>query len=71
MDWKGGVVRKLTGGLRMLAKQRKVEVVQGTGRFLAPNVVEVTGEAGTQRIAFQQCIVAAGSESGAAAVRAG
>ncbi len=62
-DWKSGVVRKLTGGLRMLARQRKVEIVQGIGRFVAPNVVEVTGEAGTQRIAFQQCIVAAGSEA--------
>ena len=62
-NWKGGIVRKLTGGLRMLARQRKVEVVQGVGRFLAPNVVEVVGEAGTQRIAFRQCIVAAGSET--------
>ncbi len=61
--WKNGVVRKLTGGLKMLAKQRKVEVVQGVGRFVAPNVVEVVGDAGTQRIAFRQCIVAAGSET--------
>ena len=61
--WKDGVVRKLTNGLRMLAKQRKVEVVQGTGRFVAPDVVEVAGESGTQRIGFEQCIVAAGSES--------
>ncbi len=61
--WKNGVVRKLTGGLRMLARQRKVEVVQGVGRFVAPNVVEVVGEGGTQRIAFRQCIVAAGSET--------
>jgi dihydrolipoamide dehydrogenase len=61
--WKSGVVRKLTNGLRMLAKQRKVEVVQGTGRFVAPNVVEVSSEGGTQRIGFAQCIVAAGSES--------
>jgi dihydrolipoamide dehydrogenase len=63
-NWKGGVVRKLTGGLRMLAKQRKVEVVQGSGRFVAPNVVEVVSEGGvTQRIAFRQCILAAGSET--------
>ncbi|MCC6173346.1 MAG: FAD-dependent oxidoreductase, partial [Gammaproteobacteria bacterium] len=61
--WKDGVVRKLTNGLRMLARQRKVEVVQGAGRFVAPDVVEVAGESGTQRIGFEQCIVAAGSES--------
>ncbi len=62
-DWKSGVVKKLTGGLRLLAKQRKVEVVQGTGRFASPHVLEVTGEAGTQRIRFEQCIIAAGSEA--------
>ncbi len=61
--WKSGVVKKLTGGLRLLAKQRKVEVVQGTGRFVGPHVLAVTGEAGTERIRFEQCIIAAGSES--------
>ncbi|MEZ5486502.1 MAG: dihydrolipoyl dehydrogenase [Steroidobacteraceae bacterium] len=61
--WKSGVVGKLTNGLRMLAKQRKVEVIQGTGRFVAPNVVVIEGESGTQQLGFEQCIVAAGSES--------
>jgi dihydrolipoamide dehydrogenase len=62
-DWKTSVVKKLTGGLKLLAKQRKVEVVQGTGRFAGPNVVEVTGENGTvERITFDYCIIAAGSE---------
>jgi dihydrolipoamide dehydrogenase len=37
--WKTSVVTKLTGGLRVLAKQRKVEVVEGTGRFVSPHVV--------------------------------
>jgi dihydrolipoamide dehydrogenase len=60
--WKGGVVKKLTGGLRMLAKQRKVEVLQGQGQFVGPHVLEVRSDAGVRRIAFQQCIVAAGSE---------
>src|SRR5271156_4696824 len=30
------VVGKLTSGLKMLAKQRKVEVVEGEGRFISP-----------------------------------
>ncbi len=60
-DWKAGVVRRLTGGLAMLARQRKVEVIQGTGRFVSPHVIEVTGGA-PQRIRFEQCIIAAGSE---------
>ena len=61
-DWKGKVVGKLTSGLAGLAKQRKVEVLRGTGRFLSPHVVEVTQEGHSQRIRFEQCIIAAGSE---------
>jgi dihydrolipoamide dehydrogenase len=61
-DWKGSVVKKLTGGLRVLAKQRKVDVVQGAGRFVSPNVLEVMGNSGSERIRFDQCIIAAGSE---------
>jgi len=60
--WKSQVVGKLTGGLKVLAKQRKVEVVRGSGRFVSPNVLEVTGASGAERIRFEQCIIAAGSE---------
>jgi dihydrolipoamide dehydrogenase len=60
--WKGKVVGKLTGGLAGLAKQRKVEVVRGTGRFLGPYVVEVAHEGKSEKIRFAQCIIAAGSE---------
>lgn len=61
--WKASVVKKLTGGLGTLAKQRKVEVVQGTGRLVSPNVIEVMGNSGSERIRFEQCIIAAGSEA--------
>ena len=61
--WKSQVVAKLTGGLRVLAKQRKVEVVRGSGRFVSPNVLEVMGASGSERIRFEQCIIAAGSEA--------
>ena len=61
--WKVSVVKKLTGGLRILARQRKVEVIQGVGRFLGPNVLEVMGNSGSERIRFEQCIIAAGSEA--------
>ena len=61
-EWKGEVVNKLTGGLSLLAKQRKVTVVQGTGRFVSPNVIEVMGNSGSERIRFDQCIIAVGSE---------
>jgi dihydrolipoamide dehydrogenase len=62
-NWKMSVVRKLTGGLKLLAKQRKVEVVTGTGRFIGPNIVEVKGDGGIERVGFDQCIIAAGSEA--------
>ncbi len=63
LDWKNKVVGKLVGGLSVLAKQRKVEVVQGTGKFASPHVIEVARADGkTEKIRFEQCIIAAGSE---------
>jgi len=61
--WKASVVAKLTGGLKVLAQRRKVEVVRGVGRFVGPNVLEVKGTSGAERIRFEQCIIAAGSEA--------
>jgi dihydrolipoamide dehydrogenase len=61
--WKCAIVAKLTGGLKVLARQRKVEIVRGTGRFVGANVMEVTGASGSERIGFEQCIIAAGSEA--------
>ena len=61
--FKSGVVKKLTSGLSALAKQRKVEVVTGTGKVVSPQVIEVTGPKGTERIRFEYCIIAAGSEA--------
>ncbi len=61
-DWKNSVVNKLTGGLKMLAKQRKVEVVQGTGKFISDHEIEVTQADGVKEIVkFEQAIIAAGS----------
>jgi dihydrolipoamide dehydrogenase len=60
--WKDGVVRQLTGGLATLAKQRKVRVVQGTARFASPHEVDVERDGAVERLAFDQCIIAAGSE---------
>jgi len=61
-SWKVSVVKKLTGGLRILARQRKVSVLQGVGRFVSQNVLEVMGSSGSERIRFDYCIIAAGSE---------
>ena len=58
---KQSVVNKLTGGLKGLAKQRKVTVVQGIGKFENANELLVTGDDGTTKISFEQAVVACGS----------
>lgn len=60
--WKESVVSKLTGGLKGLAKARKVDVVQGVGQFAGPNTLRVNADSGEKLISFDQCIIAAGSE---------
>ncbi|HSG64465.1 MAG TPA: NAD(P)/FAD-dependent oxidoreductase, partial [Gammaproteobacteria bacterium] len=60
--WKNSVVGRLTNGLETMARQRKVRVVQGTGRFTSPHALEVEHEGRHSTVSFDQCIVAAGSE---------
>ncbi|MEW6562332.1 MAG: dihydrolipoyl dehydrogenase [Pseudomonadota bacterium] len=59
--WKESVIGKLTGGLKQLAKQRKVQVVQGKGKFASPNSLSVETADGVKTITFGHAIVAAGS----------
>jgi dihydrolipoamide dehydrogenase len=61
--WKAKVVTRLTNGLSLLAKQRKVVVIQGEAKFSGPYSVEVQAASGLQRVDFKQCVIAAGSES--------
>ena len=60
-SFKDSVVSRLTKGLSALAKQRGVEVVQGTGRFTGPNTLAVETAGGSSSLSFQQAIGAAGS----------
>ena len=60
--WKDKVVQQLTGGLKGLAKQRKVTVVEGYGTFTGANSIEVETSDGKKTVTFDQCIIAAGSE---------
>ena len=62
-DWKDSIVSKLTTGLQGMAKQRNVQVVHGTGKFVTPHRIAVAGDQGTITVGFAQCVVAAGSES--------
>jgi dihydrolipoamide dehydrogenase len=59
--WKESVIKKLTGGLSALAKQRKVQVVQGTAKFTSPNHLTVETGDGNKTISFDTAIIAAGS----------
>ena len=59
--WKEAVVAKGSRGLAGLAKQRKVTVVEGTGRFESPRTLLVQTRDGQRRIGFEQCVIAAGS----------
>ena len=60
-EWKAGIVSKLTRGLAGLAKQRKVDVVQGRGEFASPNTIRVETAGWTKIVAFDHCVIAAGS----------
>ncbi len=60
--YKDSIVGKLTGGLKGLAKQRKVKIVHGYGKFTSANTLEVEAADGSkQTIGFENCIIAAGS----------
>ena len=61
--WKDSVVKRLTGGVAGLAKQRKVKVVTGRGAFASPNHLEVAADDGSRTtVGFEQAIIACGSE---------
>ena len=60
--WKDSVVGKLTRGLGSMAKGRRVTVLEGVGKFSSANMVEVAGKDGVQRVSFDHCIIAAGSQ---------
>jgi dihydrolipoamide dehydrogenase len=61
-SWKEGVVKKLTGGLGVLSKQRKVHYVQGRAAFESSTTLRVTKSDGTQEsLTFDRIVVATGS----------
>lgn len=61
--FKNSVLGKLTGGLKALAKQRKVEVLTGVARFSGSHQLIVEGKAGQIQVDFENAIIAVGSES--------
>src|SRR5580704_14152984 len=61
--WKNSVVAKLTGGLKALSKQRKVEVITGIGTFSGSHQIIVDTKEGPVEVEFDNAIIAVGSES--------
>ncbi|EJY56151.1 dihydrolipoamide dehydrogenase [Alicyclobacillus hesperidum URH17-3-68] len=59
--WKQSVVDKMTGGVQQLMKGNRINVISGEAFFTKPNEVRIMHENGSQRIQFQQCILATGS----------
>ncbi len=63
-SWKSDVVNKLTGGLGVLAKQRKVTFLQGTARLVKSTAVKVQKSGGgTESIETDAVILATGSRN--------
>jgi dihydrolipoamide dehydrogenase len=61
-SWKENVVKKLTGGLGVLSKQRKVHYVQGRAAFESSTSLRVTKSDGsTESLTFDRIILATGS----------
>ena len=60
--WKDKIIKKLTMGLAMMAKKRKVKVLTGQGEFTSPHEIKVIDDQGkATTVAFDQAIIAAGS----------
>ena len=59
--FKNNVINQLTGGLAGLAKQRKVQIVEGCGKFVSDHVISVETKDGVKTIGFNHAIIAAGS----------
>ncbi len=61
-EWKESVVQRLTGGLGMLVKQRKINHLRGTASFLDAGHLQVVGVDGSKSVLeFDFAILAAGS----------
>ena len=60
-EWKGSVVKKLTGGVEGLLKGNKVEIVRGEAYFASENSVRIMDEKSAQTYNFKNCIIATGS----------
>ncbi len=63
-EWKGGIVKKLTGGVRGLLRGNGAELVIGEARVTGPNTVEVKTKEGTvETFQAKAIVIATGSST--------
>src|SRR5215471_9521326 len=58
-DWKGGIVKKLTGGVRSLLKGNGADLIAGTATITGPNTIEVAGAEGKKETIDDKAIIGA------------
>src|SRR5215472_1183704 len=63
MQWKDGIVGRLTGGVSALLKKANVKIVEGWARFLDGKTIEVDTEIGVQVIRAEHVVIATGSKA--------
>ena len=61
-NWKTNVVKKLVSGVDFLLKARKVVVVQGKGKIISQDTIEVQGANGSETYKAKDIVIATGSE---------
>ena len=62
-EWKDGIVKKLTGGVRTLLKGNGAELVYGTARVTGPTTVEIVTREGVKETVTAKAIVVASGSS--------
>jgi len=64
-NWKEGIVKRLTGGVRSLLKMNGAELAMGNATITGPNTVEVTSEGGAKETyrAEKAIVIATGAHT--------
>ena len=61
-SWKNGIVEKLTSGVGLVGRQRKINFVQGKASFISSSKLKIDlTEGGTEDLEFEKAIIATGS----------
>jgi dihydrolipoamide dehydrogenase len=61
VQWKDGIVQRLTGGVKFLCDKNGVEVVHGRAEFVSDRKLSVETDEGPVEIQFEAAIIATGS----------